>query len=462
MNRPIPRCRFPRSLRLPCVVAGVLLLLPAVAAAGGAPQTVPLVVEGDSVPGVGLVTLINNIAVNGAGDWLVEADTDAAADFDVILLRNGVLELREGDAPAAFPAGATLSSFDSVTLNDSGQSGFNFFLDGPPTNQDSSVDAYLDTSGSIAAEMVEVIQESEEVPDLSPGTPLIGIFDVKINDLGQLLVTASVDDPAIPTTVDRALYVWTTDPDTGGIVSSTLIGAEGDVLPGQAVALSDFGTGPHETAISPAGAVMFAVDIPGGLDAIYGWESGSFTELAQEGDASPVAGRNWASLTSISLDVNLGHYVFRGTLDGDTATDSVLIHNGAAFIQEGDSLPAIGGAFTSTSFGTGPLEVSDSGDVLWYGDWNDPDTDVDTGLFLNDTLLVQEGVTTVPGLGVIDTLRGVEDGYHMSDDGTHVIFEAVLVSGLDGAFLIDTGRIFADGFESGDTAAWTLTVGKSP
>lgn len=448
----------PRSLRLaPTAAAGALLLLPAAAAAGGAPEVVPLVVEGDSVPGVGLVTTINNIAVNGAGDWLVEADTDAAAN-DVVLLRNGVLEVREGDALPAFPPGATLSSFDSVTLNDAGQAGFNFFLAGPPTNQDSSVNAYLDTAGSIAAETVEVVQEGDPAPDLSPGTPLIGFFDVKVSPAGALLVTASVDDPAIPTTVDRALYVWTSDPNAGGVVTSALVAAEGDVLPGQVVALSDFGTGPHETAINTAGDVLFAVDIPGGLDAVYFWD-GTFTEIAQEGDPSPVAGRNWAVLTSTALDLSgTGGVVFRGTLDGDTTTDSVLVQDGAVLIQEGDTLPAIGGVFTFTSFGTGPLEVSASGDVLWYGDWNDPDTTVDAGLFLDQTLLVQEGVTTVPGLGVIATLRGVEDGYHMSDDGRFVIFEAVLASGLDGAFLIETGLIFADGFESGDTTAWSSTT----
>jgi hypothetical protein len=296
------------------------------------------------------------------------------------------------------------------------------------------------------------------VPDLSPGTPLIGIFDVKIAPGGELLVTASVDDPAIPTTVDRALYVWTTDAVAGEIVTSTLIAAEGDVLPGQAVALSDFGTGPHETAIGAAGDVLFAVDIPGGLDAIYLWD-GSFVEIAQEGDASPVAGRNWASLTATSLDLSsAGDVVYRGTLDGDAASDVVLIRNGVELVQEGDTLPAIGGVFTFTSFGSGPLEVSADGDVLWYGDWNDPDTTVDEGLFWNDVLLVQEGVTTVPGLGTIDVLRGIEDGYHMSDDGRHVIFEAVLASGVDGAFRISVEAIFADGFESGDVAAWSASV----
>lgn len=457
MNRATHRRMFPRSFRPP-IAAATLLLLPAVAAAGGGPAIVPLVVEGDSVAGVGLVTTINNIAVNGSGDWLVEADTDAAAN-DVVLLGNGVLELREGDAPASFPPGATLSSFDSVTLNDAGQSGFNFFLAGPPGTEDSSVNAHLDTSGPIAAELVEVVQESDEAPDLSPGTPLIGFFDVKVNATGALLVTASVDDPAIPTSVDRALYVWTSDPGAGGVVTSTLVAAEGDVLPGQAAALTDFGTGPHETAINAAGDVLFAVDVTGGLDAVYRWD-GSFAEVAQEGDPSPVAGRNWLTLTSTALDLSgSGGVVYRGVLDGDPATASVLVQDGAVLIQEGDTLPAIGGVFTFTSFGSGPLEVSDGGAVLWFGDWNDPDTTIDAGLFLDQTLLVQEGVTAVPGLGTIATLRGVEDGYHMSDDGRFVIFEAVLVSGLEGAFLIELGPIFTDGFESGDTSAWSGSVG---
>lgn len=460
-TRPAGSSRFSLiSGASPALVAGALLLLAAASAGAGVPLTItPLVVEGDMIPGVGLVTTINNIAINSAGDWLVEADTDAATSADVVLLRNGVLELREGDALPAFPVGATLSSFDSVTLNDAGQGGFNFFLAGPPTSEDSSVNAYLDTSASMSVGTVEVAQESDPAPDLSPGTPLIGFFDVKINAAGALLVTASVDDPAIPTTVDRALYVWTSDDSTGGIVTSTLIAAEGDVLPGQAVALADFGTGPHETAINGAGDVLFAVDIPGGLDAVYFWD-GSFAEIAQEGDPSPVAGRNWASLTSTALDLVGGNHAYRGVLDGDTATDSVLIRNGAVLIQEGDTLPAIGGVFTFTSFGTGPVEVSDSGDVLWYGDWNDPNTDVDTGLFLNDALLVQEGVTSLPGLGVIETLRGIEDGYHMSDDGRSIIFEAELLFGVEGAFRIEIGlrEIFDDGFESGDTSAWTATV----
>ena len=116
-----------------------------------------LVLEGDSVDGVGLITSINNIAVNNTGHWLVEADTDHPdTDADSVLIENGVLYLREGD-PVSAPEGATLDSFDSVTLNDLGDAGFNFFLDG--------TDDIFDDSG-VYWNTVLVYQESEEAPGL--------------------------------------------------------------------------------------------------------------------------------------------------------------------------------------------------------------------------------------------------------------------------------------------------------
>lgn len=90
--------------------------------------------------------------------------------------------------------------------------------------------------------------------------------------------------------------------------------------------------------------------------------------------------------------------------------------------------------------------ISDQGRVLWYGAWNDVASS-NEGLFLDDTLLVQEGVTTVDGI-VIQTLRGIQDGYTMSSGGRYILFEAVLADGRDGAFQIEfdacPGNIAAD------------------
>ncbi|MEP0845761.1 MAG: PEP-CTERM sorting domain-containing protein [Phycisphaerae bacterium] len=408
-----------KSLGIPAL--GAAALFSAAAGAGTFPIT-PLLLEGDLVPGVGNVTTIDNIAVNNSGQWMVEADTNNAdTNTDSVLMRTGALHLREGDPIA--PAGASIGSFDSININNGGNSGWNFFLDGTgSTSTDSGV--YFNTT--------LLIQESNlaTAPGFSPGTPYIGWFEVKINNNDDMLMMASVDDPAIASTVDRAIVKI--NPVSG---VQTLLAKEGDVLPGQAGAVEDFGTGPHTFAYNDNDDVMFFADVTGST-ATDGLIYLNSAILAQEGSPSPVAGRNWSGLSSPELDINnSGEYVFSGTLDGDTNSNLLIVKNGAKFVQEGDSLPSIG-AFTFTSFGSGPIEIDDSGNVLWYGDWNDADTNVDEGLFWNDVLIVQEGVTTIGGV-LVDTLRGVEDGYHMSDNGRYVIFEAILVNGIEGAFMIE-------------------------
>ena len=58
--------------------------------------------------------------------------------------------------------------------------------------------------------------------------------------------------------------------------------------------------------------------------------------------------------------------------------------------------------------------------------------------FLNDALLIQEGVTVLSG-SVVDNLRGIQDGYALSENGRYVIFEAELAGSVEGAFLLDRG-----------------------
>lgn len=401
-------------------------LLPALLALPALAQDVEtLVLEGDTVSGVGQVSRVDNLAVDDTGAWFVEADTDHAdSDADSVLLDPAGLFLREGQALTA-PSGSTLDSFDSVTRNVAGQGGFNFFLDGTSGFGDDS-GVYVDDS--------LIIQESDTVDSskVSAGTPYIGFFDVKINDAEQLFLMASIDDPAIDSSVDRALVVVQTS--NGAYVSTDLRWKEGDILPGQTEAIEDFETGPHDSAIDENGSLLFVADLEGdsSLDGAVYLDS---TELAQEGDPSPVAGRNWSSLGGTEVDLSAdGGHVYTGTLDGDTATNTLIVRNGAKLVQEGDVLPGTNG-FGLTSFGSGPVRIDASGNVLWYGDWSDPDTDVDTGLFLNHTLLVQEGVTTVGGV-VIDSLSGVQDGFDLSPSGGFVVFEATLENGRNGAFLL--------------------------
>lgn len=405
-----------------------LLLVPHLLAA----QTIsPLLLEGDSVPGVGLVTRIDNLAVNDSGQWIVEADTDLAdTDRDQVLVKDGALYLQEAD-PLSEPVGSNIDTFDAVNLNASGNSGWNFFLDGTSgTGDDSGI--FFNTS--------LLIQESDisTAAGFSPGTPYIGFFEAFINNAGngQIAVIASVDDPAIASTVDRALVILEHD-GAGNLVSETVFAKEGDVLPGQVEAVADFDTDPQEFAFNDAGSLLYCADLAGAT-ATDGALYVDNTLIAQEGSPSPVPGRNYEFILGRARDMsNSGAVVFKANLDGATTDDDVIILNGAVFAREGDALPATGG-FLLENMGltTGPVRVDNAGNVLWYAEWNDPDTDIDTGLFLNDQLLVQEGVTQIGGV-VVDAIANGTDAFVMSDNGLYIVFEATLLDGTNGAFLIE-------------------------
>ncbi|MBN2445205.1 MAG: hypothetical protein JXO22_00640 [Phycisphaerae bacterium] len=414
------------------LVGGVMLILFGATAALAAFPIYPLIVEGDAVPGVGNMTSTATVAVNNLGQWYLEADTDNAnADIDYVLLSGYqlnpfALAYQEGQ-PLASPPGASLDTFDAININDSGNSGWNFFLDGTSgTNDDSGIYFNADL----------VIQEgSLSTAPSMPNTPYIGFFDAKINNANQIIMTASCDIPGVGTTVDRAL-VRIDNP--AGAFTETIIAKEADeIVPGRFI--TDLGTDPHETAFNSFGDTLYAVDVDGdsASNALIMFNN---TKIAQEGDPSPIAGRVYSTLTSTKLDLNdVGDYVFTGSMDGDTASNALIVKNGAKFMQEGDTLASIGGVYTFTSFGSGPLWIDNGGNVVWYGDWNDPDTNIDTGLFWNDQLIVQEGVTTVNVGGtdyIVDTIRGISEGYYLSPNGEWLIFRAELVGGIDGAFMI--------------------------
>ncbi|MFQ5805137.1 MAG: hypothetical protein ACE5I3_01665 [Phycisphaerae bacterium] len=431
-----------RSVKVGTVFAAASLTFAAANAAIRFTIT-PAALEGDNVPSVGLVTRVDNLVINNAGSWIVEADTDNPdTDGDSVLLKDGVLLLQEGQ-DLTEPPGASIDSFDSVTLDSNGDSGWNFFLDG--------TSGYDDDSG-VYFNADLVLQEStiSMALEFTPGTPYIGFFEVKINDPGELLVMASVDDPAIPSSVDRALVVWDVD-ENGNLLSETVIVKEGDVLPGQTEAVSDLGTGPHQFAFNSNGDAMYFADLTGDttLDGVIYIND---TKLAQEGDTSPDPARAYQFLSSRGMDFNdYGDYVFKADLDGDSLDDYVLIRNGDIFRREGETIPAIAPfKFDGTSaFGSsgGPVQIDHCGNVFYFGDWDNPNTDIDSGLFLNDELIVQEGVTVVAG-SPVNTINSGSDSFVLSDNGKYAIFEGELDDGRSGAFIIEFERC-ADFDDSG-------------
>ncbi|RIK67064.1 MAG: hypothetical protein DCC65_07535 [Planctomycetota bacterium] len=419
------------------ILAATGLLVAGSAQAGGPPPvTISAInLEGDVVAGVGTVPsgfgASENHSVNDFGEWLVETDTNNPdTEADGVVLRgmghsSGALFLREGQSLLS-PAGATLDSFDSININNVGNTSFNHFLDGTGgTNNDSGVYFNNDL----------VIQESNlaTAAGLSANTPYIGFFETKINNGNTIFMMASVDDPNIASTVDRALI--NVNPFT---LTQTLVAREGsEIVPGRF--LADATTSPHAFALNDSDHVIFVADMDGDTlndTGVVLWNGANLSFLAREGSPSAVAGRNWGSPpTAIDLNNN-GDWVMRGDIDGATTDDSLIVKNGTEVIaREGFGVPDIG-AFTFSSFGTGNTCIDDDGNVIWFGDWSDPDTTRDTGIFWNEHLIIQEGVTTVNGLR-ITAISAVESNFSCSDNGRWLVFEGTLEDGRDGAFLVE-------------------------
>jgi hypothetical protein len=399
----------------------------ALSATSASAQTITtLIREGNTVPGVGTVTGTDGYAVNNSGEWIVEAATNNPdANSNLVLLRTGVQYWRENDAFG----GANLSSWDDHSLNNNSELAGNLFL--RPTSP---------TDSGIHFNKTMTIQEStvSTAPQFTAGTPYVGWFGVKMNDSRQGVMVASVDDLNIATTVDRAMVAYTVSAG-GALLSENAFAKEGDLLPGAATAVSDFETDSNEFDQSNTGHVLYGATLVGATNnnAIYRWDGTTNNLVAIEGGSSPAAGRTWSSLSSprVALSGNGLHYAHTGVLSGDTATDNVIVVNGAVYKQEGDTVTTASGTWAITTFATQSVLVDDAGNVVWYGDWNDPVTTQDQGIFYNNQLIVQEGVTQIEGLTVV-TVRAFSDTLVMSDNGQYILFEAELTGGLEGAFMI--------------------------
>jgi hypothetical protein len=413
------------------------LLVAATATAGAQSLELSiLALEGDFVEDVGLITRFDNLAVNNDGSWLTEADTDHPdTDADVVLLRDGSLYLREGQ-PLPVPAGATVDSFDTVLLSNNGHSAWNFFLgDTGSTSNDSGI--YYDTT--------LIIQESDlaTAAAFSAGTPYIGFFETKFNDADQILVMASVDDPEIASTVDRALVIVDYDPATGAAPQRVLY-KEGDILPGQIEPVGDFETGPHDFDFNNAGQTLFIADLTGPTD-VDGALYLDDTLLAQEGSPSPVLGRNWLSFGSAVVALsNGGGWAVRAQLDGDTGSDIVIVRGSDIIAQEGSPVPGVAGA-TFTTFGSAPIGIDDLGRVYWYGGWSGGEA-----IFRDDEPILVAGETIVEGRTVTDVFS-VQDALAASDNGRFLVAEVAVDAGPDAAILVEflSDLCYADCDQSG-------------
>jgi len=388
------------------------------------------------VPPIGRIAWIEQIAIIDGGVWAIEADTTytATVNEDGVIIKNDVVEFREGD-PLTTPPGTKLRFFQSLSLARDGRIASSSLLSG--------TSGFTDDGGVFLGHNLLIQEGGTPIgAGWNPGTFYVWFSDVQLNVNGQVLVRGYVEDPFAPGCIDY--FVSILDTDAGGnLVSETLLAVEAGGMPGIDDPVASIRFGPDAAAFNDAGQALFTVNLEQGPDfsmdgTVWLYDGTTNVLIAREGTPSPVPGRNWGHLFRPSLSLNNnGDWVIRDQLDdSDVFSDDVIVKNGVKFVQEGDVLPSIV-PYHLRKFGIGAAQLTDAGDVLWYGKWSSPDQARNEGLFLNDRLIVQEGVTMSPD-GQLVTRIDDRDGMHyISPSGRYVIFLGFRQDGKQAAFLID-------------------------
>ena len=417
-----------------CLVAALTLGAPPASA------QVPRVVarQNGPVAGLGQIAWIEDIEISNSGAWAIEADTTFLGNNeDGIILKEDVVQLREGDVLPA-PAGTKLRFFQSFSLATDGRIATAALMQG--------TSGFTDDGGVFLGDTILIQEGGIPIgPGWNAGTFYVWFSDVDLNANGQVLVRGFVEDPVAANCLDYFASILGTDA-SGNLQSQTLLAVEAGSLPGIVDPVSSIRFGPDAAAFNDAGQALITIDLEMGPDfssdgtvwLFDGTGTASGQLLAREGSPSPVPGRNWGDLfrPSVSLNNN-GDWVIRDSLDdSDVFSDEIIVKNGAKFVQEGDFLPAIA-PYSLRRFGLGAAHLSEAGDVLWYARWSDPNDAVNEGLFLNDRLLVQEGVTVASDGTLVASIDDDEGTHYISPDGRYVVFLGYRPNGKQVVFMID-------------------------
>jgi len=133
-----------------------------------------------------------------------------------------------------------------------------------------------------------------------------------------------------------------------------------------------------------------------------------------------------------------------------------IVYSGQLIATVGDTPPEITDGSIFIGFASQSAAMcSDVGDVLYAGNWTNGIGPDRIGLFVNDQLLVQKGVTTVGGQTLI-AVNFSSRGFRMSSHGRYIVFTGRLGGSGDALFLIDRDNAPYE-FCAGDGQADALT-----
>lgn len=424
------------------IALGSSLVLAALCGQPVQAQTISvLALEGDPVPGGGTIQSFLQLDVNDEGVVFAVFDADPASGQQFVAAYDGVEVMRRGDAAPGYPGAVYTTVSTQVSLNETGGFSTTMLIDpgGGSLLHVLSLNGYVTLwSGS---------------PVLAPGAPLGSTYDVFrqswIGTHDTFLTMADLDVGGIP---HDALLKITHDPGIG-LLGEEIVVQRGDLLPGQTSVIDQIGHFNTSADRNRIGQIAYTVTLepPFATDgAIYIDD----TLIAQEGSPAGNTGSNWSNLYGARIDLNNhGKLAIAGHI---TSSGASIVYDGQLITKVGDTPPGITDGSVFIWFGgSSPVYCSDLGDVLYHGTWTNGVGPDRLGLFVNQQLLVQAGVTTIAGQ-TLTSFNSFYSGYRMSDNGRYIVFMGELSGGTAGLFLIDRNQIPVE-FCAGDGQADSLT-----
>lgn len=393
-------------------------------------QGVPVILEGDPIAGAGPMNFAWELDMTVDGRWTSRVDTFFSSSQDNLILGPTGTLLQEGQS-LPNPVGASIKSIEAYDSN--------ALRDLVAVSNIAGVPQGIGDRGVIFnGELILRTGDPVTAAGVGVGTTFTYFDEVELNNSRQVLILCHLDDPAVPGTQQRSLIRFDLD-DNGQILSQDLVIRVGDGVLGCVVQLGGIWPSANNSVLGEGGQALW-VGYLGGSNS-HGVIALDGTCLAESGTESPLSQHSWNGIggaSSVDLNAN-GDVAFTGNVHGPSLSGHLIVKNGAPAYYEGQSLPAIA-PYVLVEFENSPIALTDDGRLAWYAEWNDPDTSRNSGIFLDDQLIVQKGVTAVGG----SVVSAFEDNLYALDvaaDGSGLLFEATLNDGSEGVFLYSLGEL---------------------
>ncbi len=397
------------------------------------PSQTQLLEEGSPVIGVGRLETIQRSLVLDNGTWFAQVGTDyPTSTQDGVALRLGFPILREGD-PLPSPSGARVRTFGGWNVDGGGNLFWEIELTGPGIINGNRQALYWNTR------LLARQAGPTGLPEF-PGSSWSAFGARLPGPDGRLWFTASIDDPAVPN--PRSLLATTTLRADGSASPLEVLAVTGRELAGVGLVRSVVLQGTSAT-VNARGTLLWAGKRAGPVETDGFLALGLDQILVAEGDPAPVDGRRFSSFEGCEVALNdREQYAFTCHLNSsplspeEIASNYLLVKDGAKFVQEGDSLPALGAPLDNQP--ETPLLLSNSGDLYWAARLRNTPMGLDGAYMRNHDVLIRKGQTYIGGQLVVELDRSI-DAFAISPSGRFFLGKVELRDTGNALVMVDHG-----------------------